>query len=175
MVASTEAAAEQARPEDPEAARVWDLLAAVTDPEIPVLTIADLGVLRGVIRDGEQWVVTITPTYSGCPAMNAIEADVRARLDECGIAARVETTYDPAWTTDWLSEAGRAKLKAYGIAPPVERSTSKRSLLGVDPDVTCPQCDSADTRKLSEFGSTACKALYLCQGCQQPFDYFKCL
>lgn len=165
----------QPRPNDPEARRVWDLLATVMDPEIPVLTIADLGVLRGVDRQGDEWVVTITPTYSGCPAMNAIESDVRALLNESGISARVETVYDPPWTTDWMSEAGRAKLKAYGIAPPVEASTSKRSLLGIDPEVACPQCDSTETRKLSEFGSTACKALYQCESCLQPFDYFKCL
>ncbi len=175
MVTATETTAALARPDDPEAGRVWDLPAAVTDPEVPVLTIADLGVLRGVEADGDEWVVTITPTYSGCPAMHAIEDDIRGRLAESGIAARVETVYDPPWTTDWLSAAGRAKLRAYGIAPPAEASSSKRSLLGLDPVVACPQCDSRNTAKLSEFGSTACKALYLCRSCQQPFDYFKCL
>lgn len=167
--------ASQPIPTDPQARRLWDLLAGVPDPEIPVLTVADLGVLRSVEADGDGWVVTITPTYSGCPAMHAIEQDLRARLTENGIPARIATVYDPPWTTDWLSESGRAKLKAYGIAPPAEASSSKRSLLGLDPVVACPHCDSKNTAKLSEFGSTACKALYRCDQCMQPFDYFKCL
>lgn len=167
--------ASQPIPTDREARRLWDLLAGAPDPEIPVLTIADLGILRGVEADGDEWVVRITPTYSGCPAMHAIEQDLSARLADSGIPARIVTVYDPPWTTDWLSESGRAKLKAYGIAPPAEASSSKRSLLGLDPVIACPHCDSKNTRKLSEFGSTACKALYRCDQCMQPFDYFKCL
>lgn len=154
--------------------RTW--LENVTDPEIPVLTIGDLGILRDV-RDGAHGLeVVITPTYSGCPAMRAIEADVRAELARHGLdEVRVVTQLAPAWTTDWLTNAGRRKLHEYGITPPQERSDSKRSLWGGDPVVPCPQCGSRETTKISEFGSTACKALYRCESCLEPFDYFKCL
>ncbi|MEM9533351.1 MAG: 1,2-phenylacetyl-CoA epoxidase subunit PaaD [Pseudomonadota bacterium] len=148
-------------------------LAELPDPEIPVLTLQDLGVLRSVeVKDGEV-VVTMTPTYSGCPAMDAMANAVRDVLNASPMPGRVETVFDPPWTTDWLSESGRRKLEEYGIAPPVG-SSDKRSLLGEDAAVPCPRCRSKSTRLISQFGSTACKALYQCNDCLEPFDYFKC-
>ena len=154
-------------------ARAWDAAATVVDPEIPVLTIADLGVLREVrVADGRV-EITITPTYSGCPAMNMITLEIETALARAGISgAHVRTVLAPAWTTDWMSAAGRAKLKDYGIAPPLE-SSGRRALFGAL-EITCPQCGSADTEQLSEFGSTSCKALWRCKSCREPFDYFKC-
>jgi ring-1,2-phenylacetyl-CoA epoxidase subunit PaaD len=156
-------------------ARARAAVEQVCDPEIPVLTIADLGVLRsiGTAADGAI-EVTITPTYSGCPAMDLIGFDVRAALMKAGIDnARVRQVLSPAWTTDWMSEAGKAKLRAYGVAPPGARA-SRRALFGEE-SVACPHCGSHDTEKLSEFGSTACKALWRCRACREPFDYFKCI
>ena len=145
----------------------------VVDPEIPVLTIADLGVLRDVRAAGGSVEVTITPTYSGCPAMTMIALEIGLALDRAGIPdARVRTVLSPAWTTDWLTEAGRRKLTEYGIAPPVPGS-GRRALFG-EQSVPCPRCGSADTRRLAEFASTSCKALWQCQSCREPFDYFKC-
>ena len=149
----------------------------VCDPEIPVLTIADLGVLRAVsVRDGRV-EVAITPTYSGCPAMNMIQFEIELALERAGIqGASVRTVLHPAWTTDWMSEEGRRKLRASGIAPPEkggEKGGGRRALFGVE-EVRCPNCGSADTRVLSEFGSTSCKALWRCAACREPFDYFKC-
>ncbi len=154
--------------------RAWDAAAAVTDPEIPVLSIADLGVLREVtLRDDGRVEVEITPTYSGCPAMNMIAVNVALALDCAGFPdATVRTVLSPAWTTDWMSDAGRRKLREYGIAPP-KPSGSRRALFGVE-QVSCPQCGSDDTELLSEFGSTSCKALWRCKACREPFDYFKC-
>jgi ring-1,2-phenylacetyl-CoA epoxidase subunit PaaD len=153
--------------------RAWDAAASVVDPEIPVLTIADLGVLREVAIQGDHIEVAITPTYSGCPAMNMIALEVELALDRAGFRdAKVRTVLSPAWTTDWMSEEGRRKLKAYGIAPP-EPKSSRRALFGVQ-QVKCPQCGSDDTELLSEFGSTSCKALWRCKSCREPFDYFKC-
>jgi ring-1,2-phenylacetyl-CoA epoxidase subunit PaaD len=153
--------------------RAWDAAAGVVDPEIPVLTIADLGVLREVeVKDGRV-EVAITPTYSGCPAMNMIAVEIALALENAGFSKpNVRTVLSPAWTTDWMSEEGRSKLKAYGIAPPLPAS-SRRALFGVQ-QVSCPQCGSGDTELLSEFGSTACKALWRCKSCREPFDYFKC-
>jgi len=153
--------------------RAWDAAARVVDPEIPVLTIADLGVLRAVnVSDGHV-EVTITPTYSGCPAMNMIALEIELALEREGFAKpKIRTVLSPAWTTDWMSEDGRRKLKDYGIAPPLAAS-SRRALFGAQ-DVACPQCGSADTELLSEFGSTSCKALWRCKACREPFDYFKC-
>ena len=147
--------------------------AQVCDPEIPVLTIADLGVLRDVqVRDG-QVEVAITPTYSGCPAMNAIQFEIELALEKAGIqGGRVRMVLSPAWTTDWMTEDGRRKLLEYGIAPP-QPGGGRRALFGVD-DVACPRCGSPDTAVLSEFGSTSCKALWRCNACREPFDYFKC-
>ena len=153
--------------------RAWRAAAAVVDPEIPVLTIADLGVLRGVEIGDNCVEVLITPTYSGCPAMNMIALEIEAALAKAGIdGARVRTVLSPAWSTDWLTEDGRRKLRAYGIAPPAVAS-GRRALFGVEV-VPCPQCGSGDTERLSEFGSTACKALWRCRSCREPFDYFKC-
>ncbi|MCK1401079.1 phenylacetate-CoA oxygenase subunit PaaJ [Bradyrhizobium sp. 4] len=153
--------------------RAWDAAASVVDPEIPVLTIADLGVLRDVVLDGDHVEVAITPTYSGCPAMNMIALEIEVALERAGFfRPKVRTVLSPAWTTDWMSEEGRRKLHAYGIAPPQD-SNSRRALFG-EQAVTCPQCGSANTELLSEFGSTSCKALWRCRACREPFDYFKC-
>lgn len=153
--------------------KVMRALDDVTDPEIPVLTIADLGILRNVrVRNGVV-DVTITPTYSGCPAMNMITLDIETALARAGIEnVRVNTTLSPAWTTEWLSESGRQKLLAYGIAPPQEGG-GRGSLFGTV-EVACPQCGSTDTNRLAEFGSTSCKALWRCNTCREPFDYFRC-
>lgn len=151
----------------------WDAAATVVDPEIPVLTIADLGVLREVTVTDAGVEVAITPTYSGCPAMNMIALEIELALAREGIPnAKVRTVLSPAWTTDWMSEQGRRKLKDYGIAPPVAAS-GRRALFGAQ-QVACPQCGSTDTEVLSEFGSTSCKALWRCKACREPFDYFKC-
>lgn len=157
--------------------RALEAAGAVADPEIPALTIADLGVLRDArVRDGGRGVeVDITPTYSGCPAMNMIALHVESALLDAGLPTpRVRLVLSPAWTTDWMTEAGREKLRAYGIAPPAPRA-SRRALFGMDEEVACPRCGSADTEKLSEFGSTACKSLWRCTACREPFDHFKCL
>jgi ring-1,2-phenylacetyl-CoA epoxidase subunit PaaD len=160
---------------EPDLEAVRRLINLVKDPEIPILTIGDLGILRDVQLSGEQVVVTITPTYSGCPAMHGIEQDIRSVTRGAGYQVEVKTALSPAWTTDWLTDVGRAKLKAYGIAPPLRGSADKHDLMAEERVVACPRCDSLDTRKLSEFGSTACKALHTCNDCLQPFDYFKCL
>lgn len=155
---------------------IWDALEEVTDPEIPVLTVRDLGIVRDVrIHDDGLVEVVITPTYSGCPAMNTIEINIRATLQEKGYnPVKVTTVLSPAWTTDWLTEEGRRKLKAYGIAPPQGGSVSKRALFSEETDIECPHCGSTKTEMVSQFGSTACKALYRCLDCREPFDYFKC-
>lgn len=156
---------------------VWEIAATVVDPEIPVLTIEDLGVLRGVSVDGERVTVDITPTYSGCPAIDAMRDDIVSALATAGYAdVRVRQVLAPAWTTDWMSEAGRAKLEEFGIAPPLPHEAGSRAAgrsvdLGLG--IRCPHCGSLHTRELSRFGSTSCKALYVCQRCQEPFDYFK--
>ena len=152
--------------------RALAVLETVTDPEIPVLTIADLGILRDVAVHGKRVEVTITPTYSGCPAMNIISLEIETALARAGIEARVRTSLSPAWTTDWLTDAGRRKLAAFGIAPP-ERTGSRRALFG-ESRPACPLCGSADTEQISEFGSTACKSLHRCRACREPFDAFKC-
>jgi ring-1,2-phenylacetyl-CoA epoxidase subunit PaaD len=155
--------------------RVLALAGAVPDPEIPVLTIADLGILRDVrVDEGGAVELDITPTYSGCPAMSMIAQQVASALAEHGIAARLRLVLSPAWTTDWMSPAGREKLRAYGIAPPAPRAT-RRALFGPEEDTPCPRCSSTATEKLSEFGSTPCKSLWRCTACREPFDHFKCL
>jgi ring-1,2-phenylacetyl-CoA epoxidase subunit PaaD len=153
--------------------RAWDAAASVVDPEIPVLTIADLGVLRDVVLNGDHVEVAITPTYSGCPAMNMIALEIEIALERAGFRhSKVRTVLSPAWTTDWMSEDGRRKLRAYGIAPP-QAVSSRRALFGGQA-VACPQCGSGNTELLSEFGSTSCKSLWRCKACREPFDYFKC-
>ena len=153
--------------------RAMAAAAQVVDPEIPVLSIVDLGVLRAVEVEGESVRLAITPTYSGCPAMRMIELSLEAALRSAGIEKfRIETVLSPTWTTDWLNDEGRQKLRDFGIAPPVGVA-SRRALFGADA-VACPRCGSADTERIAEFGSTACKALYRCRQCREPFDYFKC-
>jgi ring-1,2-phenylacetyl-CoA epoxidase subunit PaaD len=156
--------------------RVWELLAGVADPEIPVLTIVDLGIVRYVRHSADGRLhVGLTPTYSGCPATVAIRAAVRAALDAGGHAdAALEEVLAPAWTSDWLTPEGRRKLRAFGIAPPQEPVASPRRLWHAPP-VQCPRCGSRETRCVSEYGSTPCKAHYRCAACSEPFDYFKCL
>lgn len=162
----------RALPHDPSDARIWAAVGEVADPEVPVLTIADLGVLRGVRREGDEVVVTITPTYSGCPAMDLIRHEVELTLSSLQLHGRVETVLSPAWTTDWMSEEGKAKLTEYGIAPP----TGTRAVGGpvsVSLTIRCPLCGSPDTTELSHFGSTSCKSLWRCNSCREPFDHFK--
>jgi ring-1,2-phenylacetyl-CoA epoxidase subunit PaaD len=158
-------------PSDKSAA--WRVAASVLDPEVPVLTIEDLGILRDVREDDSGVVVTITPTYSGCPAMEAIRADILTAFRDAGREdVRVEFTLSPAWTTDWMSEAGKAKLLDYGIVPPRPRGDGPVALTL---SLRCPQCGSPDTRELSRFGSTACKSLWVCNACAEPFDHFKAI
>ncbi len=157
--------------------RAWQVAARVADPEIPVLTIEDLGVLRGVsvgVRDGREHVrVEITPTYSGCPAMDAIRDDVVLALTADGFGdVDVHLVLTPAWTTDWMSEDGKRKLAEYGIAPPTGRAAASGPIR-LSLSVRCPRCGSLDTKEVSRFGSTSCKALYECRACLEPFDHFK--
>ena len=157
-----------------DAACAWAAAASVLDPEVPCVTVADLGILRSVeIEDGVA-VAKVTPTYSGCPAVLAIELAVEAALREAGFDARIERVMSPPWTTDWITRQGREKLREYGIAPPAKASSSIRALFG-EMQVDCPKCGSAETERISEFGSTACKAFYRCTECREPFDYFKCI
>ena len=154
---------------------LWDVAASVVDPEVPVLTIADLGILRAVdvAADGAVEVV-VTPTYSGCPAMDVIRRDVEQVLHDAGHAeVRVRTVLSPAWTTDWMSEDGRRKLEEFGIAPPSPRREPSAGPVPVALSVRCPQCGSPRTRQVSRFGSTACKSLWVCEECREPFDHFK--
>ncbi len=154
---------------------IWQHLDDVFDPEIPVLTVADLGIVRKVEVSPKEITITITPTYSGCPAMQRIESDIREKISEVvDIPVRVTLVLAPAWTTDWITETGKKKLEEYGIAPPVDEPD--KSVLFAEPIVVpCPKCTSKNTRMISQFGSTACKAHYQCNDCQEPFDYFKCL
>lgn len=169
----------------PRVAQAWALLESLTDPEIPVVTLRELGILRDVREQGEALEVVITPTYSGCPAMGQIEDDIVRTLAEHGLQGTVQTRLSPAWSTDWMSEPARQKLREYSIAPPhpsEHRCTSDGSSAvlrfaarapGSMPAVACPQCGSHNTTETSHFGSTACKALYRCLDCLEPFDYFK--
>lgn len=160
------------RPESALERQLWDLAATVVDPEVPVLTIEDLGILRDVRVIDDLVHVTITPTYSGCPAVDAIRDDIVAALVTAGyLGAVVDVALAPAWTTDWMSQSGRTKLESYGIAPPHTGGEGGAVNLGLG--IRCPHCGSLHTRMLSRFGSTSCKALYQCQRCQEPFDYFK--
>jgi len=159
-----------------EVAKVWQLLEDVCDPEVPVLSVVDLGVIRNVKVEGEKVSVSITPTYSGCPAISAIEMDVRLKLIGEGYKeVEIIPVLSPSWTTDWLSENGKRKLEEYGIAAPVEPIDNVNVLFGKDVTVRCPQCKSDNTKLISQFGSTSCKAMYQCVDCKEPFDYFKCL
>lgn len=160
---------------------IWDMLGEVNDPEVPVLSVTDLGIIRNVEiktddAGNEQVIVTITPTYTGCPAMDVISMNIRFKLLEHGYRnIQVKTVLSPVWTTDWMSEAGKQKLKAYGIAPPNPgQQVCTPELFQEDESVQCPRCNSYHTSMISRFGSTACKALYKCNDCHEPFDYFKC-
>jgi ring-1,2-phenylacetyl-CoA epoxidase subunit PaaD len=158
-----------------DVARIRDILTNVPDPEIPVLSVVDLGIVRDVRVNDGRVEVDVTPTYSGCPATDVISNDIETALANGGYAnARVNRVLSPPWTTDLISEAGRGKLKAYGIAPPVG-GRSVTALFGEAPEVPCPRCESKDTELVSPFGSTPCKAHYKCRACAEPFDYFKCL
>ncbi|MDP1801564.1 MAG: 1,2-phenylacetyl-CoA epoxidase subunit PaaD [Bacteroidota bacterium] len=156
---------------------IFSLLSEIPDPEIPVISIVELGVIRDVKIFGDKTIeVVITPTYSGCPAMKQMEDDVRKKLLENGFdAVKINMVYHPAWTTDWLSEEAKLKLQKYGIAPPEESTSDKSFLTGKTKQVTCPRCKSKNTVMVSQFGSTACKALYKCNDCLEAFDYFKCI
>jgi len=152
------------------------ILDQVSDPEIPVLTILDMGVIRYAKIVGEKEVlVKITPTYSGCPAMDVIGDDIIKAFNEAGYKAKVELVLSPAWTTDWITERGRIALEKYGIAAPLDAEADKAALLGNEKIVKCTLCGSTNTKLVSQFGSTACKALFQCEDCKEPFDYFKCL
>ena len=166
--------------------RAWAALEAVPDPEIPVVSIRELGILRSIAEQDGQLVVTITPTYTGCPAIDQIEQDIVSALSAIGLTATVRTALAPAWTTDWMGEVAKAKLRQYGVAPPVGNAAmlsnaqaqqpvrfARRAVTAVDAPVPCPLCASTNTTETSHFGSTACKALYKCLNCLEPFDYFK--
>lgn len=160
--------------------KIWSWLEEVTDPEIPVLNVVEMGIVRSVEFQDDQVIVKITPTYSGCPAMNAIEMEINNKLTEKGIESfNVLTDYKETWTTDWMSDQAKQKLKEYGIAPPEKTDkNSNNYLIGLKNSqkiVPCPYCDSTDTILQSEFGSTACKAQYYCNSCEQPFEHFKCI
>ncbi|TMI72670.1 MAG: phenylacetate-CoA oxygenase subunit PaaJ [Bacteroidetes bacterium] len=163
---------------DPAAgeAKIFTILQAVNDPEVPVLSVIDLGIIRDIKDLGESVEITITPTYSGCPAMDVISMNIRLALISHGYKnVIIKQVLSPAWTTDWMTEEGKQKLKKYGIAPPnPKQQVCNQDLFAPDEAVQCPHCNSYHTHRISEFGSTACKALYQCDDCREPFDYFKC-
>ena len=158
--------------------KIWSILETVVDPEVPVLTIIDLGIVRDVKLNEDEAEIIITPTYTGCPAMDMIAMNIRLALIEKGYQKiKITSILSPAWTTDWMSETGKEKLKAYGIAPPLsdlDGQTGSIKLFVEKETIECPHCNSYHTKLISQFGSTACKALYQCQDCKEPFDYFKC-
>lgn len=151
------------------------ILEKISDPEIPVLSILDMGVVRSAIIENKKVKVEITPTYSGCPAMDVIGDDIKKTLNQAGYQAEVDLILHPAWTTDWITPRGRQALEDYGIAAPLSETADKEVLLGNKRIVKCTHCGSTNTRLVSQFGSTACKAQFQCEDCQEPFDYFKCL
>ena len=154
--------------------QIWAILENVSDPEIPVLSVIDLGIVRDV-KIGDTIEIIITPTYSGCPAMSVIATNIKFELLVNGFQnVTITEVLSPAWTTDWMTESGKNKLREYGIAPPVIKSRMEKMLFEETPSVSCPQCSSLNTEQLSEFGSTACKSLFRCLDCLEPFDYFKC-
>ena len=152
------------------------ILQEIPDPEIPVISIVDLGIIRKIKLKENSVDIDITPTYSGCPAMKQMEDDIVSTLKQKGIEnIQIKMVYTPAWTTDWLSTEAKERLRVYGIAPPVESTHDKSFLTGKNKQVKCPRCGSLETTMVSQFGSTACKALYRCKDCLEPFDYFKCI
>jgi ring-1,2-phenylacetyl-CoA epoxidase subunit PaaD len=156
--------------------RIWSLMEQVNDPEVPVLSVVDLGIIRDVRADEGEIEIILTPTYSGCPAMDVIRMNIRMVLLEHGYKnITLTTVLSPAWTTDWMSERGKERLKVYGIAPPLPvQQMCRPAFFQRDEAIQCPHCHSYHTTRISEFGSTACKALYRCEDCNEPFDYFKC-
>lgn len=157
-----------------EIQEIYNVLDTVLDPEVPVLTVVDLGIIRNVRKENGTIQVDICPTYSGCPALDVIAIDIKFALDQAGFTnSKVNYILDQPWTTDWISEDGKKKLKEYGIAPP-QGSPDKGQLGEMDKTIICPICDSKNTEMISAFGSTACKSLYRCKDCLEPFDYFKC-
>lgn len=160
----------------PSSDELWAILDEVRDPEVPVISVVELGIVRDVRVEGDQVVVDITPTYSGCPAMHEIERSVAGALAARGLDARVQMVFSPAWTTDWMSDAAKEKLRAYGIAPPGRTSESALiPLMRRGAAVACPFCGSRETDTRSDFGSTACKSLHFCNACHQPFEHFKAI
>lgn len=158
---------------DPE---LWAIANEVVDPEIPVLTVVDLGIVRDIRKDGDALEISITPTYSGCPAMDMIATELKRAFEQKGFQnVTVKSILSPAWTTDWISEEAKEKLRKYGIAAPAHSTADKNALLGKAKTVKCPRCGSERTEMISNFGSTACKALWRCSDCKEPFDYFKCI
>ena len=155
---------------------IYSFLEEINDPEVPVLSIIDLGIVRDVMMNGDELEIIITPTYSGCPAMDMIAATIKIELATLGFKKiKVTQALSPAWTTEWMSEEGKRKLKDYGIAPPnPKQQVCDQKLFAEAEAVQCPHCESYHTHRISEFGSTACKALYQCDDCKEPFDYFKC-
>ncbi len=155
---------------------IWEILKEVNDPEVPVLSVIDLGIVRNVEIVNNEIIVTVTPTYSGCPATEMINMSIRMALLEHGYKnIQLKTALSPAWTTEWMTEAGKEKLKAYGIAPPKsQQSVCTPDSFQQEEAIQCPHCNSFHTKLISRFGSTACKALYQCEDCKEPFDYFKC-
>lgn len=152
-----------------EEEKILSILEKVTDPEVPVLSVLDLGIIRKIVFENGDPVISVTTTYSGCPATDVINADIRMILIEQGYKnIQIKNQLSPPWTTEWMSEEGKRKLKEYGIAPPNKKFSIPKD------GITCPQCNSINTKLISEFGSTACKALFQCRNCQEPFDYFKC-
>ncbi|HKC69694.1 MAG TPA: 1,2-phenylacetyl-CoA epoxidase subunit PaaD [Bacteroidia bacterium] len=155
---------------------LFSFLNEIPDPEIPVISIVDLGVIRKINQQASGVEIELTPTYSGCPAMKQMEDDIVATLKQKGVEnVHIKTVYTPAWTTDWLSAEAKEKLRKYGIAPPQESTTDKSFITGKTKQIKCPRCGSLHTEMVSQFGSTACKALYRCKDCLEPFDYFKCI
>lgn len=157
--------------------KIWSVLSTIPDPEVPAISITELGVVRKVELDGDKVIVTITPTYTGCPAMKVFSDDIIAQLKKKGFSSvEIKTVFDPPWTTAWISDEAREKLRKYGIAPPIRGTEDKGELFASGPKVVpCPRCGSHHTYLKSQFGSTACKALYFCDDCVEPFEYFKCI
>jgi ring-1,2-phenylacetyl-CoA epoxidase subunit PaaD len=155
--------------------QLFDILETVSDPEIPVLSIVEMGVVRSAILVNNVVEVEITPTYSGCPAMDVIGDDIKKAFQEKGFQSNIKLVLSPAWTTDWITLKGRTALEKYGIAAPLNEDADKEALIGNKKLVKCPQCGSLNTKLVSQFGSTACKAFFQCEDCLEPFDYFKCL
>jgi ring-1,2-phenylacetyl-CoA epoxidase subunit PaaD len=175
-MAASSAPAVDREPPAAQLARLSALLAQVPDPEIPVLSVLDLGVVRHLRERADGTIeIGVSPTYSGCPATPVIRQSIERALGAAGFRVATVDVLSPPWTSDWISAEGRRKLAAFGIAPPVGPVSSPRALFHPDPEVPCPRCGSQETRRLSEFGSTPCKALYRCEACREPFDYFKCL